>query len=94
MTVTPDRSDELIQVAGISIQLLKGGAGEPLLLLHGAGGNPGWLPYHRALSQQFTVYAPSHPGYDRSSRTEAERCRIHAGERAHPTKSALERIYP
>jgi pimeloyl-ACP methyl ester carboxylesterase len=68
MAVTPDHTDELIQVAGISIQVLNGGAGEPLLLLHGAGGNPGWLPYHRALAQQFTVYAPSHPGYDRSSR--------------------------
>jgi hypothetical protein len=35
--------------------VLKGGAGEPLLLLHGAGGHHGWLSYHRALSQQFTV---------------------------------------
>jgi pimeloyl-ACP methyl ester carboxylesterase len=68
MSVTPDHTDELIQVAGISIQVLKGGVGEPLLLLHGAGGNPGWLPFHQALAQRFTVYAPSHPGYDRSSR--------------------------
>jgi pimeloyl-ACP methyl ester carboxylesterase len=68
MSVTPDHTDELLQVAGTRIQMLKGGAGEPLLLLHGAGGNPGWLPYHQALAQQFTVYAPSHPGYDRSSR--------------------------
>jgi pimeloyl-ACP methyl ester carboxylesterase len=68
MSVTPDHTDELLQVAGIRIQVLKGGAGEPLLLLHEAGGNPGWLSYHQALSQQYTVYAPSHPGYDRSSR--------------------------
>jgi pimeloyl-ACP methyl ester carboxylesterase len=68
MSVTPDHTDELLQVAGTHIQVLKGGAGEPLLLLHGAGGNPGWLSYHQALAQQFTVYAPSHPGYDRSSR--------------------------
>ncbi|HSF31471.1 MAG TPA: alpha/beta hydrolase [Candidatus Tectomicrobia bacterium] len=68
MLVTPDHTDELLQVAGTHMQVLKGGVGEPLLLLHGAGGNPGWLAYHRALSQQFTVYAPSHPGYDRSSR--------------------------
>jgi pimeloyl-ACP methyl ester carboxylesterase len=68
MSGTPDHTDELLQVAGTHIQVLKGGAGEPLLLLHGAGGNPGWLSYHQALAQQFTVYAPSHPGYDRSSR--------------------------
>ena len=68
MSVTPDYRDELVEVAGTPIQLLKGGAGEPLLVLHGAEGNPGWLAYHQALSQQFTVYAPSHPGYDRSSR--------------------------
>ena len=50
------------------MQVLKGGSGAPLLVLHGAGGNPGWLPYHQALARQYTVYAPSHPGYDRSSR--------------------------
>jgi pimeloyl-ACP methyl ester carboxylesterase len=68
MSVTLDHSDELMQIADVSIQVLKGGEGEPLLLLHGAGGNPGWLAYHQALAQRCTVYAPSHPGYDRSSR--------------------------
>jgi pimeloyl-ACP methyl ester carboxylesterase len=68
MAVTADHTDELLEVAGTRIQVLQGGAGEPLLLLHGAGGNPGWRPYHQALAQQCTVYAPSHPGYDRSSR--------------------------
>ncbi len=68
MARTRGHTEELLEVAGTSIQVLKGGAGTPLLLLHGAGGNPGWLPYHETLSQHFTVYAPSHPGYDRSSR--------------------------
>jgi pimeloyl-ACP methyl ester carboxylesterase len=68
MSVTPGCTDEIVEVAGIGIQLLKGGEGEPLLVLHGAAGNPGWLPYHQALAQQFAVYAPSHPGYDRSNR--------------------------
>jgi pimeloyl-ACP methyl ester carboxylesterase len=68
MSVRPDHTDELVEVAGTHIQLLKGGEGEPLLLLHGGGGNPGWLPYHQTLAHQFTVYAPSHPGYDHSSR--------------------------
>jgi len=68
MADTQDYTDELIDVAGTRVQVLKGGSGTPLLFLHGAGGNPGWLPYHQALAQQYTVYAPSHPGYDRSSR--------------------------
>jgi len=68
MADTQDYTDTLIDVAGTKVQVLQGGSGAPLLVLHGAGGNPGWLSYHRALAQQYTVYAPSHPGYDRSSR--------------------------
>jgi pimeloyl-ACP methyl ester carboxylesterase len=68
MADTQDYTDTRIEVAGTTLQLLKGGSGAPILVLHGAGGNPGWLPYHRALAQQYTVYAPSHPGYDHSGR--------------------------
>jgi len=68
MADTQDYTDTRIQVAGITLQMLQGGSGAPLLLLHGAGGNPGWLPYHQALAQHYTVYAPSHPGYDHSQR--------------------------
>jgi pimeloyl-ACP methyl ester carboxylesterase len=70
MANAQDYTDRLIEVAGTRVQVLQGGSGPSLLVLHGAGGNPGWLPYHQALAQQFTVYAPSHPGYDRSSRPE------------------------
>jgi pimeloyl-ACP methyl ester carboxylesterase len=63
-----DYTQETIEVAGSHLQMLRGGAGEPLLVLHGAGGSPGWLPYHQELAQRFTVYAPSHPGYDQSTR--------------------------
>jgi len=66
--VTPDFSEQSIDVVGIQLQVLKGGSGEPLLVLHGAGGNPGWLPYHQELAKHFTVYAPSHPGYGQSER--------------------------
>jgi len=68
--VTPDFSEQLIDVAGTQLQLLKGGSGEPLLVLHGAAGNPGWLPYHQELAKHFTVYAPAHPGYGQSGRPE------------------------
>ena len=64
----PDYTEQSLEVAGIRLQLLQGGSGEPLLVLHGAGGNPGWLTYHGELAKRFTVYAPSHPGYGQSSR--------------------------
>ena len=68
MAGSQDYTDEIMTLAGTRVQMLKGGSGPALLLLHGAGGNAGWMPYHQALAQQYTVYAPSHPGYDRSER--------------------------
>ena len=32
-------------------------------MLHGVEGFEGWLPFHDALAEQATVYAPAHPGY-------------------------------
>lgn len=61
-------TEEMIDVGGTHIQMLKGGSGEPLVVLHGAGGNSGWLNYVNALSDKYTVYLPSHPGYGKSER--------------------------
>src|SRR4051794_25054050 len=30
---------------------------------YGGDPNPGWLQHHQALAEQFSVYAPSHPGF-------------------------------
>ena len=40
-----------------------GGNGEPLLFLHGAGGPMVGAPFLEELAQNFTVYAPAHPGF-------------------------------
>lgn len=61
-------TEETISVAGGNFQVYKGGAGEPLLVLHGAGGNAGPRRYAHALAEKFTVYLPSHPGYGKSDR--------------------------
>jgi pimeloyl-ACP methyl ester carboxylesterase len=50
-------------VRGNKIRLLKGGNGEPLLYLHGAAGGGEWLPCLEALSNDYTIYCPDHPGY-------------------------------
>jgi pimeloyl-ACP methyl ester carboxylesterase len=68
MTTTKSWTEEYVDVAGAKTQFLKGGSGPPLLVLHGGAGSPGWMPYHEALSERFSVFAPSHPGYDGSQR--------------------------
>lgn len=60
---TSNWRDETVAVAGIDVHFYRGGEGPPLVLLHGGDGNPGWLLHHQALAEQFSVYAPSHPGF-------------------------------
>ncbi|MCC6416629.1 MAG: alpha/beta hydrolase, partial [Gemmataceae bacterium] len=61
-------ADHRVAVAGESIVLRRGGAGRPLVVLHHDTGNPGWLPFHQQLAEQYDVIAPTHPGYDHSPR--------------------------
>ena len=65
-----DFTEELVDVGGSKLQVLKGGSGDPLLILHGAGGSRGWLRYVQELSDRYTVYLPSHPGFGASERPE------------------------
>lgn len=69
MTTTSQTwTDQTLEVAGCRLALMKAGTGDPLLVLHHDIGIPGWLPFYEQLAQHFTVYLPSHPGYDRSER--------------------------
>lgn len=63
-------SESVIEVAGGKVHYLTSGAGDPLLILHRDVGNPGWLPFYEQMAQHFTVYVPSHPGFDKSDRPE------------------------
>jgi pimeloyl-ACP methyl ester carboxylesterase len=51
-----------LAVDGGEIQLQRGGAGAPLLLLHG-GGSGTWGRFHDLLAQRFEVIAPVHPSF-------------------------------
>ena len=61
---------ESVRVAGQAVPVLTGGAGDPLLVLHHDIGSPAGLPFYDALARHFTVYVPSHPGYDGCARPE------------------------
>ena len=58
--------ETMISVGGIRVHTFVGGRGDPLLVLHGAGGPNGWRRWHAALAERFTLYVPDHPGFGRS----------------------------
>ena len=59
---------EEIKLSGLTLTVRKAGAGSPLLLLHHDVGTLDRLAFYEALIARFTVYLPSHPGYDGSER--------------------------
>jgi len=58
----------MMPVAGGEIEVRRGGAGRPVVLLHGSHGWWGWEPVHERLAEHFEVIAPSHPGFGGSPR--------------------------
>ncbi len=60
--------EEMVTIAGARIRLLRGGpaGAPPLVFLHGAGGHTGWMAFLDALSGDYAVFAPEHPGFGRS----------------------------
>jgi pimeloyl-ACP methyl ester carboxylesterase len=65
-----DHTTQTIAVQGCNITLMRGGTGRPLLLLHGAGGAGGWLPYMADLAARHDVIVPEHPGFGASDTPE------------------------
>jgi pimeloyl-ACP methyl ester carboxylesterase len=60
-----DFSATTMTVRGCNVRLMRGGAGPPLVVLHGATG-ANWLPFMAKLAQKFDVIAPEHPGFGES----------------------------
>ena len=57
---------EMLRLNGVAVEMLRGGAGPPLLYLHSAGAELAWLPFHELLARDFTLLAPAHPGFGAS----------------------------
>ena len=68
MTTTVNANESTVGVGDTEVQMFSSGSGPALLYIHGAGGNPGWQPYHQELSQNHTVFAPSLPGFNGTPR--------------------------
>jgi pimeloyl-ACP methyl ester carboxylesterase len=62
--------ESFVEAAGCRVRLRRGGAGEPLLFLHGASGAPAILPFMEKLAQRFDVLVTEHPGYGQSDEPE------------------------
>jgi pimeloyl-ACP methyl ester carboxylesterase len=53
-------------VGDVKLCSWEGGEGAPLLVVHGADGGDGVLPFHEGLAERFRVVAPSLPGFGRT----------------------------
>ena len=53
----------MVEAAGTTVQVVKGGSGDPLLILHDELGHPGWMNFHEGLAKEFELTIPSHPGF-------------------------------
>src|SRR6266508_5742159 len=62
--------EQRISVGGTHVHTWVGGQGEPLLVLHGAGGNRGWRKWMERVAEHYTVWAPTHPGFGASGDAE------------------------
>ena len=61
---------EMLSVAGVQTHVLRGGRGEPVLVLPPEFATNRWFPYHDALAARFQIFAPDHLGFGGSERPE------------------------
>lgn len=66
-TTTSDVAPDVVDVRGRSTQILRKGAGDPVLYLHSGNGETWWTELDEALVDGgFDVVHPAHPGYEGS----------------------------
>ena len=68
MTTTVGANESTVAVSDTEVQIFSGGSGPPLLFLSGGEGLCTFDPWSGPLGQSYTVYVPSHPGFDGTPR--------------------------
>src|SRR5437762_727418 len=61
-------SEREIELAGNKVNVMRGGNGRPVLVLHHDIGSVDRLPFYDALAEKFDVIIPNHPGFGKSER--------------------------
>ena len=56
------------ELAGIQTNIVTGGSGDPVLVLHDETGYPGWLRWNESLGEHFNLNIPMMPGSGGSAR--------------------------
>ena len=54
-------------ISGVAKKTRRSGSGEPLVYLHGAGGQSAIEPWMETLAQKYDVIVPEHPGWGEST---------------------------
>ena len=62
------RTETFFEISGMKVHVIEGGAGAPVLYLHGAGSPGVWNAWHDTISEEYRLFAPSHPGFGDSDR--------------------------
>lgn len=56
-----------MKLQGLEIDVVRKGAGQPIVMLHGGGGPVSGMPFADKLAETFEVIAPVHPGFSGSA---------------------------
>ena len=67
-TKSETHAEAVVRAAGTELHVVKGGSGDPLLILHDEMGYPGWLRFQESLSGHHAIHMPLHPGFGRTPR--------------------------
>ena len=59
-------TEETITVAGTQLVVVKGGTGEPVLVLHDELGYPGWMQWNARLATGRQLWLPLQPGFGKT----------------------------
>jgi pimeloyl-ACP methyl ester carboxylesterase len=68
IATAPKLTTERLSVQGIELEVIRGGTGRPILLLHGPTTLSPRAPFLELLAREAALIAPSHPGFGNSPR--------------------------